>query len=104
MTMQIDEVHKLLSIAELAHKWPHLKDIEAAALRLLGDHAKVAVKDNVDAKKAAEIEAAKANADAVAKAKAPLAPPPIRRPPDAPMLRRPSIADDTQTERRDNDA
>lgn len=71
MSMSIDEVHKLLSIADLAKQWPHDSGhIAQAALRMLRDHNVVAAKDNADAKKAEEIKAAKVKADAEAKAKA----------------------------------
>lgn len=69
MTMNTDELHKLLSIAELANKWPHLKEIRVATERLLREHEKDLAKDNLEAKKAEDAKAAKAKADEEARLK-----------------------------------
>ena len=71
MPMNVDEVHRLLSIVEQAHKQGHkYSEIEQAALRQLDEHLKVATKENAEAKKKAEAEVAKAKADAATKEKA----------------------------------
>ena len=69
MSMDHDEIHKLLSIVHQTKDLPKLGGIFHAAMRELEEHHKTAVKDNEEAKKAAEAEAAKAKAKAEADAK-----------------------------------
>lgn len=59
MSVNWDEVHKLLSISDLAHQWPALSQLNHAAMRALQGHADIAKKDNDEAaKKKADEEAA----------------------------------------------
>ena len=58
--IDIEKVHKLLSIAKLSAEFgTPLRGLHEAAIRELGEHHRVAVKENAEARKKAEAEALK---------------------------------------------
>lgn len=70
MSINWDEVHKLLAIAQNASQWPSIKALGDAALRELEVHVATAKKENEEALKVKAEADAKAKAEADAKAKA----------------------------------
>ncbi len=62
--MNWDEVHKLLSISDLAHQWPKLSQLNHAAMRALEGHAAEAARENGEAEKKRKEEAEAKKAEA----------------------------------------
>ena len=67
MSVEWDKVYKLLSIAEMATKWPKLQHLSTAVMRELDAHVEVATKDNTEA---AKVQAEKVKAEEAKKAEA----------------------------------
>ena len=63
MSLDIEAVHKLLSILDLTRQWPHMSALQTAAQRALNDHMKAAEEENAAAKKEEDDRIAKAKAD-----------------------------------------
>lgn len=104
MSFELDRVHKLLNVIDLAKQWPLLKGLHDSAMKELtkisfeeGKQLAVEAKAEAEAlvqKRADEVKAAQARADAEAKANE------AKPKPESKMVPIPSPADDPVTTQR----